>query len=333
MHTPDSRPLLRVGALTCTPADGHVNGVWAPLLNPIDGRPPRAAMRFTHVWDPDREQAERFAAQYGLVVVEHYADLAGKVDGVILGNQHEVAVFKHLLRPYLEAGMPVFVNRPFAANLKDAGEIVELAARHGAPLMTGSSFEYVKEAEIVRQQVRAGGQIRGYLVDNGAAEYAWHGIHGLLFAYACVGGGVRRVAHLRPDREDPNGVGLIVLEHEGRDGGAPFYGCIQPTGSQAWIKVYTEGGSIEQKLWPEGSAWDRDSFLWLPLLLRMQEMFASRTLPEPYESIYEKTHIFLAGFKSGLERGGAPVALSEVGDWTSPPLAPSRLAGMKLDRG
>jgi len=102
MQSPDSQGLIKVGALTCTPANGHVNGVWAPLLNPVDGRPRRAAMRFTHVWDADREQAERFASQYGLEVVERYADLIGKVDGVILGNQDEVGVFKHLLRPYLE---------------------------------------------------------------------------------------------------------------------------------------------------------------------------------------------------------------------------------------
>jgi len=45
---------------------------------------------------------------------------------------------------------------------------VDLAEKHDAPLMTGSSFEYVKEVEIVRQQVRANGQIRGYVADNGA---------------------------------------------------------------------------------------------------------------------------------------------------------------------
>jgi hypothetical protein len=325
MPRSDDPAPLRIGALTCTPANGHVNGVWAPLLNPVDGRPRRAALRFTHVWDPDREQAERFGAQYGVEVVDGYADMLGRVDGVILGNQDEVGAFKHLLRPYLEAGTPAFANRPFAASMADARQIVDLAARHGAPLMTGSSFEHVKEVEVVRQQLRTAGPVRGYLVDNGAAEYAWHGIHGLLFAYACVGGGVRRVAHLRPDRDDPNGVGVVVLEHEAREGGRPFYGCVQPTGSQAWIKVYTDGGGVEQRLWPEGSAWDRDTFLWLPLLLRLQAMIQDRTMPESYDCILEKTQIFLAGFRSGLECGGAPVALSEVGDWTSPELAPSRL--------
>jgi hypothetical protein len=85
-------------------------------------------------------------------------------------------------------------------------------------------------------------QFRGYLMDNGTSEYAWHGIHGLWMAHAAMGGGVRRVAHLCADRSDPNAVGTIILEHEGRNGGAPFYGGIQPTGKQAWMRVYTEDG-------------------------------------------------------------------------------------------
>jgi len=39
-------------------------------------------------------------------------------------------------------------------------------------------------------------------------------------------------------------------------------------------------------------------------------MFATGTMPEPYENIYEKTQIFLAGFKSSRVRR-RPGALTE----------------------
>ena len=60
------------------------------------------------------------------------------------------------------------------------------------------------------------------------------------------------------------------------------------------------------------------------MLLKMQEMFETGEMPETYDNIYEKTQIFLAGFKSHLVEKGAPVALDEIGDWTAPILNPGR---------
>ena len=126
------------------------------------------------------------------------------------------------------------------------------------------------------------------------------------------------MAHLCADRRDPNAVGALVVEHERQGGGTPFFGCIQPTGRQAWIRVYTERGPCEQSLAPEGSPWDRDTFLWLPMLLKIQDMFQHRRMPESYDRILEKVKIFLAGFKSHIACGGAPVGLDEIGDWVAP---------------
>ncbi|HIE27993.1 TPA: Gfo/Idh/MocA family oxidoreductase [Candidatus Poribacteria bacterium] len=321
MKTPNSTELIKVGALTL---GGHTGLLWGPIINPIDGWVRKTGMVITHLWDIDAEQAEDFAEKHSAEIVKDYGDMVGKVDGVILSDFDAVPVFKHLARPYLEAGMPIFINRPFAFNLNDAREMLDLARQNSTPLMCGSSFEYVKEVEIIRNKVKSGGQITGYLVDNSMSDYATHGVHGLYFAYACVGGGVSRVAYLTPDWKNPNGV--VVIEHLGRDGGKPFYGCIQEisgAGTNAWIKIYGQG-FIEQFVWWEASAWDRDVFLWLPMLLKMQEMFQTHKMPETYDNIYEKTQIFLAGFKSHVEHNGAPVALSEIGDWTAPTLEPSQ---------
>ena len=330
MKAPNSTELVKVGVITCHPSSGHIRHIWGPVINPVDGRPRQTGMLMTHVWDGDPELAESFAERYGTEVVENYWDMVGKVDGVILSDHFETHLFKHLARPYLEAGVPILINRPFAFCLEDAREILELAEKHNTPVMSGSSFEYVKEVGVIRKQLESAGQIRGYVADNGTSEYAWHGVHGLFMAYACLGGGVARVAHVNHNREDPNSIGVLALEYEGRDGGPPFYGLLQPTGRQAWIKVYVDGGVIEQTLWWEGSPWDRDTFLWLPMLLRMQDMFENGNMPEPYENILEKTLIWLAGFKSHLEHGGAPVALSEIGDWRVPTLQASRLGSVKL---
>lgn len=325
MQTPGATH-VRVGILTCHPTTGHVRPAWAPVINPRGPNPRRTGMVMTHVWDGDPREAEAFATEYGVDTVADHWDMIGKVDGVVLGDHHLINSFAQLVRPYLEAGVPVFVNRPFAFSLAAAREIIELAARHNTPLMCGSSFEYVKEVGVIRRRLADADPIRGYLVDNAAGEYAWHGIHGLWMALACVGGGVRRVAHLCADRSDPNAVGMLALEHEGRDGRPPFHGCIQPTGNQAWVRAYTGQSTIEQSLQPEESQWDRDTFLWLPMLLKIQDLFQRHVMPETYDQVLEKVQIFLAGFKSHIAHHGAPVALDDVGDWIAPDIVEPRYA-------
>ena len=322
---PRDDSLLSVGVLTCGPWS-HVADIWGPVVNATDGRTRKTGMQMTHVWDIVPGDAEKFAARYGAEVVPNFDDMVGEVDGVILSDFDATPAFKELTRPYLEAGVPIFINRPFAYNLSDARDMIDLAEEHGTPIMCGSSFEYVREVEIIRKRLKSLGPITGFVADNSMSDFASHGIHGLYFIYACLGGGVTRVSYLTPDWHAPNGV--VVLEYEARAGGKPFYGCVQQiptTGANAWIKVFGKE-STEQWIWWEATQWDRDTFLWLPMLLRMQEMFETGEMPEPYENLYEKTQIFLAGFKSHLEQDGAPVALTEIDDWSAPIMNPARYA-------
>lgn len=313
--------LVRVGVLTCE-RYVHIKGIWGPIIYPEGEEKFRSTdtrmtgMVMTHVWDIDRNGSEEFAGKYkGVEVVDNYGDMVGKVDGVILSDFDSCIHFRELTKPYLEAGVPIFINRPFALNLEDAQYMIDLARKHDTPIMSGSSFEHAPEVEEIKRQVANVQPISGYTAANSMSDYATHGIHGLFFVYACVGGGIRSVSYQTPDWKEPNG--MVVIEYDGRDGGKPFYGCVQETtGTWGWIRVFgSNGRSFEQFI---GSG----IYFWVPGLIAMQRMFQTREMPESYDAIYEKTQLFLAGFKSHVECGGAPVALSEIGDWTAPLLNP-----------
>src|SRR5437762_900321 len=76
--------------------------------------------------------------------VDGAEDLIGRVDGVLIESQQGDA---HLprARPFLEAGLPLFIDKPFANSLHDAREIVRLAGRHGSPLFSSSSLRFTPE--------------------------------------------------------------------------------------------------------------------------------------------------------------------------------------------
>lgn len=313
--------LVRVGVLTCE-RYVHIKGIWGPIIQPygeetfLNMNTRTTGMVMTHVWDVDREAAEAFAKSAGgMEVVDHYADMVGKVDGIILSDFDSCIHFPELTKPYLEAGVPIFINRPFALNLEDAQSMIDLARKHNTPIMSGSSFEYVPEMARIRSEVAGMKPLSGYTAANSMSDYATHGIHGLFFVYACVGGGIRSVAYQTPSWMEPNG--MVTVEYEAHEGGKPFYGCVQEIqGTWGWIRIFgSNGRSFEQFV---GSG----IYFWVAMLVEMQRMFETREMPEPYEAIYEKTQMFLAGFKSHLDCGGAPVALADIGDWTAPLLNP-----------
>ncbi len=328
--------LVRVGVLT---SERYVHmGVWGPIIQPYCepefklAKTRMTGMVMTHVWDIDKTGigsrtkrvfsgirrkvpgAQEFARMYkGIEVVENYYDMVGKVDGIILSDFDSCLHFKELAKPYLEAGIPIFINRPFALNLDDAQYMIDLAKQNNTPLMSGSSYQYAPEVHNIKREVEDIKPISGCVAANSMSDYPTHGIHGLFFMYSCLGSGIKSVSYQTPDWRAPNGIAII--EYEGRDGGKPFYACVQEiTGTWGWIRVFGER-TFEQFI-------GNDLYYWVPQLLEIQKMFETREMPESYETIYEKTQLFLAGFKSHVECGGVPVALSEIGDWQAPLLNP-----------
>ncbi len=320
--SPSSTELMEIGILCCGSGDTHIASIWGPLINPHEEPWTRlTGMVMTKAWDKDPGVAADFAGKYGCETVKHYDDMAGKVDGVILSGFRPAHYFYELAKPYLEAGTPIFINRPFAYSMENAQKIVDLSKRTGTPIMCGDTHEYVKEVNIVREKVKEMEPLIGVQATNSMSDYPSHGIHGLYWLHACLGGGVQAVSYITPDWHRPNGV--CVLEYAPRvEGGTVFYANLHQaaTGNNASIKLYTARSRYFQVdfRW-EKSRWDRMVFMFLPPVLAMQKMFETGTMPESHESILEKTRMFLMGFYSAAERGGAPVHVSDLPEkWTAP---------------
>jgi len=57
-------------------------------------------------------------------------------------------------RPYLEKGMPVWLDKPITASIPDMEEIIRLAKEHHAPICGGSSLVFSKEIRMLREYVK-----------------------------------------------------------------------------------------------------------------------------------------------------------------------------------
>jgi hypothetical protein len=321
--SPSSVELMEIGILTATPGMTHIDSLWGPLINPPG--PPwtrLTGMVMTRVWDKDPQVASSFARKYGCRAVRRFDDMAGKVDGVILSDFISAHYFYELAGPYLEAGTPIFINRPFAYSMRRANMIAELSRKTGTPIMCGDTHEYVKEVNIVRAKVKEMEPLMGVHATNSMSDYPSHGIHGIYWLHACLGGGVRAVSYLTPDWHNPNGICILEYEPRVKDGSV-FYASLHqtvPTETNASIKLYTRASRyfVLDFMW-ENSDWDRMVLMFLQPVLAMQKMFETGVMPESHESILEKTRVFLAGFYSAAEMGGAPVKVFELPEnWIAP---------------
>ncbi|MCE5248723.1 Gfo/Idh/MocA family oxidoreductase, partial [bacterium] len=237
--SPSSAELLEVGVLTTQ--GGHIDSIWGPLINPTGDKMRVTGMVMTSAWDINPESLDSFAKKYNVSKVKNYYDMVDKVDAIVIADFASLFWFQDLVRPYLEAGIPTFINRPFASSLKNARDMIETARKAGTPIMCGSSLEYVQAVDSIRQALPDLGELTGYVADNAMSDYATHGVHGIYFVYACVGGGVKSVSYQTGDWTRPNGI--MTFGYKGRNGGADFWGSLlQPYRSgSAWIKVYGKG--------------------------------------------------------------------------------------------
>jgi hypothetical protein len=153
------------------------------------------------------------------------------------------------------------------------------------------------------------------------SDYASHGIHGINFVLACVGGGVTRVSYQTPDYKVPNG--MVVLEYAPRvKEGKVFYAALQEMMgglTSASIKIYGDKDIYEDDLTWGANTWERCHHVFGPILLNFQRVIEEGRMVQSLENLRHRTEVFLAGFYSHMEQNGAPVALTEVPlEWEAP---------------
>ena len=345
-HAAGERPseeLIRVG-MVALGENSHYY-IWGPTINPVDpdvwpvGR--TTGMQITHCWDRDPERARDFAQKYGCTAVDNYYDMVDKVDAMIFAGFREVYWWPQLTKPYLEAGIPCFINRPFAYSMKDARYMVDVARANDSPILCTDEREYIKEAIAARCKVREllneGKTIISADSDNAAGEYPQHGVHGLYFLLAIFGLDVERVSYQADGwwREvTPTATkqswGQLALQYrtitidDAPVQERPLVVAQQQMGthrSNAGIRLFYSGeGYWEASNIHVGEErMNRLYYLFFPTVLAMQRMFRTREMHWSYDYILKKTQIYLAGFKSHLEHDGAMVEVDSLpDDWTAP---------------
>jgi virulence factor len=145
-----------------------------------DGEKPPVidSARISHIWGNDRERTDALSTKHAIPnVVADYRDMIGAVDAVLIVDDTDGgAVHAELARPFLEAGLPVFIDKPMTTDYADAVALFDLAEQHNAPLMSCSALRFPVELAQSRADFDAIGKLSS-IVSVGPGEWFYYGIH------------------------------------------------------------------------------------------------------------------------------------------------------------
>jgi len=318
-----ARDLVRVGVITGP--GGHTPSIWGEKMNPTEGYIRTTGMIMTHVWSIRPGFAKELEARFqDTTAVGDPREMIGQIDGVIIDDATAITHYPLLARPFLEAGIPTLVNRPFATSMAKGREMVELAAKHGTALLTFSTWEFSESVADLRAKASEMPSIKGYVAHDSMSDYYSHGLHGVWYIHAVLRdemakerGRLTGASYLTRDWRLPGGV--VVYEHETREG-APYYGSLMlPSGAdgQAYMRIFGDhSGDAEGKIPGRPGYFQYNT--WNAAQLALQEMFETGVSPQTGQHLLEKLEMFLLPFYSVLERGGNMVRPEEIEDWELP---------------
>lgn len=131
------------------------------------------------IWGQDAGRTAE-VAELGAIphVVPEVTGLIGEVDLVFVVDRHGDVHAEHTL-PFLEAGIPTYVDKPLAISLDDCRRMIATAERHGTFLSSMSSLRITPETEALARQLPDLGQIRAIQLAGPADPASIYG--GLIF--------------------------------------------------------------------------------------------------------------------------------------------------------
>lgn len=313
---------LRLAMLGMIPGNGHPYS-WSAIVNGFDpaamaacpypvipkylGAQPAGTVgmpgvRVTHLWTDDPAEAPAVAAAALIPqVVARPEDVIGQVDAVLIATDDG---FDHVrrARPFVEAGLPVFVDKPLALTIEDLRTFMAWE-KAGARILSSSGLRYAPELApyLAGTKNPAIGDLRWI---SGVSTKTWerYGIHLLEPIARVLGPGFESV-RLETSAAGNRGLEVAHLSHR--------------SGVQVTLPVIADGGATFGTLHLCGTAGQAtirfaDTYTaFRGQLVSFIDLVRSGVAPYPWAETVEYMAVLIAGIRSRNE-GSRRVEVREI---------------------
>jgi predicted dehydrogenase len=229
----------------------------------------------------------------GIPLVDKPTEMIGKVDGMLIESQ-QGGVHWERARPFLEAGLPCFIDKPFTCSMADAKRLVSLAEERHVAIFSSSSLRYAPELVQFTADPKHG-KVLGALTYGPASLHdlnpgLYHyGIHAVEVLYTLMGPGCQRVTCIHEkDADVVTGQwknGRLAMVRGVRSGKNSAYGCL----------AFTEQGVQSVAIGTD--------YIYRELLKKIVEMFQTKRAPLDIAVTVEIVAFIEAALRSGHNHG------------------------------
>jgi len=122
--------------------------------NPITGKRLYPDVKVIASYGPDLASAQAIVDEAGAdFVAASPEDFHGKVDAMLVTNR-KGSLHKQYALPFIEMGLPMFIDKPFTSCPKEASELIAAAKKSGSKIAAGSACKLAYDVSILQKDVR-----------------------------------------------------------------------------------------------------------------------------------------------------------------------------------
>ena len=221
--------MIKIGIIGMSPGNGHPYS-WSAIINGFfDGKEITEVGEYpgitaylnsnkdtlgiheatvTHIWCQKRSMSESIAKATKIeFVVDNLEDMIGQVDAVIL-SRDDPENHVSMARPFINAGIPIFIDKPLAATTEDLAYFSEQVA-NGKLIVSCSSMRYATEARTAKNEFALLGPLE-LAIAVGKKDWIRYGVHMLEALFMLLDDPLPvAVTHIGKDKKD-----IVCVEFE-----------------------------------------------------------------------------------------------------------------------
>jgi hypothetical protein len=248
-----------------------------------------------------RDRVGKFTEQVrgmGVEIVDSIPELLKRVDVVLLESVDGRIHLREAL-PVIEAGKPLFIDKPLTGSLVDAIAIDEAARKRGVPYFSSSSYRFAPALRALKQSrelgTLAGADVWGPCsYQEGTPDLFFYGVHGVEALYTLMGPGCETVARVQARDAD-------VVTGVWKGGRVGTYRGLRRNKATAGAVAFGTDGIVQVGEW--GGYAD--------LCREIATFFKTRKPPVASEETIEIMAFMEAADRSKAQ-GGASISLADV---------------------
>jgi predicted dehydrogenase len=270
--------------------------------------------RITHVYSKPADGLDHYVETFpGVKIAKSLEELVESVDAVWMGDASGKGNDHYdLVAPAIKKGLPTFCDKPIGGTVAGTKAILDLAKKHGTPLMSSSLFrhEFGMEQALRMRDSGEFGPLQYVLASlaGGYSPDSWfiYGQHPVWTVVTLCGAGAEAVSmYVR------QGAAHALVTYKDRMPAEVWYGRPDVGGQYCHTTVYFTKQAYQFTPAIEGDFWYGHHYEMFRMAHTFREMVRTRKEPVPHSEILEVTAIIHAGAKSLREKGRL-VALEEV---------------------